>query len=630
MITAQNAAAVKPIPPYIPDAIRPLLSGRRVTIHRLPEQVRRRMRSPEKIKVSEHAALYRVVTEAPHTGPWRHELAPHTVKIMDTYSLPHVREIWFCGVEQSGKTNTMLNCLHWAADVDPGNIFYLMPTEATGDKVTSEKLIPLVRESKRLRSRVSKKEADATLARIRLTHGVVIRPAHANSASSMATFAAKHCFGDEVDKYPERTGKETSPIELIKKRNRLYKGRYKRMFASTPAGMFIYKGLLACQQIWEMRHRCPHCGQLFKPEGNGLVLPEGISPEEVTAETDLAYACTSCGAHLSDQDRTTLLARPEWVCVKGADQVRPSRVGFHHRAWDCLDVPLHEIAAAWLAAKQGGVVEKVAYANGIEAVDYQYEQQDRKEDFILRLKDEALPRGVVPRETCYLAVIADTQQLGFHYQVLAYGWGADLPVAKIEHGYVETFAQLNDIAAQVRHDADGTEYRCLSGWIDSGGGTNPSNPKHSRTVEVYRFCRKSPFWRPIKGQQRLEAGWSVKNMDFYPAVSGKAERIPGGLRRYNINVTIYKDELAAKLQKEPGDPGAMALDASTTTDYARQLCAEWRDDHGFWHCPKGKDNHQWDCWVYGLAVADIIGIRRFRKEQQQEPSYTVYSKGVQQ
>lgn len=623
-------ALPRSIPSFIPGDVRRRLSGQRTTLHRLPEQIRRRMRSPEKIKVSDHAAQYRMVTDGPHVGPWRHELSPHTVKIMNTYGLPHVRAIWFCGVDQSGKTNTMLNCLHWAADVDPGDIFYLMPTEDTAAKVTSEKLIPLIRQSKRLRQQVGSKENDTTLARIKLKHGVTIRPAWSNSAASMATYPAKHCFGDEVDKYPERTGRGASPIKMIEKRNRLYRGRYKRFFASTPEQLYIYKGTMACRQVWEMRHRCPHCNELFRPTGECLNIPDGVAADDLGPETDITYNCTECGTQITEEQRLDHLLVPEWVAIKGGELLRPSTVGFHHRAWDCRDVPLYEIAAAWLAAKNGGLADKIAWANGYEAEDYQYEAQDRKEDFILRLRDETAPRSLVPRDTCYIAVIADTQQIGFHYAVLAYGFGEELPVAKIEHGYVETFAQLNDIAAQPWLDADGKPYRAMSGWIDSGGGTNPQQPKHSRTNEVYRFCQACPFWRPLKGQRSMQTGWATKLMDFYPSRDGKMEKIPGGLKRYNLNVTVYKDELAGKLQREPGNPGAIALDAATTSEYAAQLCVEYRDDHGYWHCPKGKANHQWDIWVYGLAVADIIGIRRLRPAESSKPQGPIiYSKGVQ-
>ncbi|WP_309412056.1 terminase gpA endonuclease subunit [Desulfobulbus sp.] len=415
---------------------------------------------------------------------------------------------------------------------------------------------------------------------------------------------------------------------MIQKRNRLYKGRYKQFFASTPAQLFIHKGMMDCRQVWEMRHRCPHCGQLFRPTGECLHVPESLAAEDIGPETEIIYACTECGAGIDEEQRLELLKVPEWVVIKGQEVLRPSSVGFHHRAWDCLDVPLYEIAAAWLAAKHGGITDKIAWANGYEAEDYRYEQQDRKEDFILRLRDENRPRSVVPRGTCYLAVIVDTQQIGFHYAVMAYGWGEDMPAAKIEHDSVEAFAQLNDIAATVWKDADGKEYRAMSGWIDSGGGTNPLAPKHSRTNEVYRFCKEFPFWRPLKGQRSMENGWLVKLMDFYPSRSGRMEKIPGGLKRYNINVTLYKDELAGKLQKEPGNSGAISLDAGTTSNYAAQLCAEYRDDHGFWHCPKGKANHQWDIWVYAMAAADIVGIRRLRPERQGPQGPIVYSKGV--
>ena len=70
----------KRLPEWLPAWIRADLAGKTIHLDRLPEQVRRRMRSPDKIRVSEHAARYRVVTEEPHTGPWRHELSPHTVK----------------------------------------------------------------------------------------------------------------------------------------------------------------------------------------------------------------------------------------------------------------------------------------------------------------------------------------------------------------------------------------------------------------------------------------------------------------------------------------------------------------------------------------------------------------------
>ncbi len=617
--------AVKP-PAFIPKDVRRRLAGRRFYRKRLPGMVTRRLRTPEKIKVSEHAAKYRQVTDGPHQGPWRHEYAPHTVKIMDTYSKPWVREIWFCASEQSGKTATMLNCLHWAVDCDPGDIFYMMPTEDTMAKITAGKLKPMIERSPRLKKYLTGRQDDITMSRIQLNHGVTIYPAWANSPATMATWSAKHCFGDEVDKGSEMSGREADRITLIRKRGRLFKGRYKRFFASTPAQLFIYKGMRNCAQVWEWRVRCPDCDKLIRMEAEHLAV-DGLTADDVMAGAEIGYICQQCGSVWNDVARERAIRAGGWVCVKGEKLTRPSTVGFHHRAWECLDVPLSEIAIAWLKAEHGTVVEKMAWANGYEARDYEFEQQDRKEDFILRLRDDEMPRRVVPRDVCYLMIIADTQQQGFHYKVVAFTWGEDLDCWMIDHGMVSSFANLDSIGRREYMDADGKKYRCQSGWIDSGGGTNPSRPKHSRTVEVYGFCRKNPFWRPIKGRRTMEQAWNVKRLDYFPSSVGKKIPIPGGLNLYTINVTLHKDELARKLQIEPGDPGSIRLHAETDSGYAKQLCAEYQDERGYWICPRGKDNHQWDCWVYALAAAEIIGIRHWRREPAR-PGVKVFSKGV--
>lgn len=625
------------IPAFVPAAVRPLM-GHRFTLPRLPEEVRRRMRTPEKIAVSKYARMYRVVADGPHQGPWRHHLTPHAVRIMDAFGKPWVREIWYCGSEQSGKTQTMLNCLHWAVDVSPGDVFYLMPTESTAQKAVQDKLMPLLRRSRRLKRLLSDRADDMSLTRIRLKNGVTIRPAWANSAASLASFPAKYAFADETDKFPEMVGKEAGPVELLRKRNRLYNGRYKRFFASTPAQGVIYQGMMNCQQVWEMRQRCPHCGQLFRPEGKCLSLPDGTSAENLDWATPISYACTECGGLIDEAARQELLQEPTWVCIKGESLSRPATVGWHHRAWDCRDVPLYEIAAAWLRAQHGGVAEKIAWANGYEVENYEIEHTDLREDFILRLRDDSLPRGLVPADTSCIIITADTQQVGFHYAVWAFGWGEDLPMALIEHGYLVSFGQLADLASRPRLDAAGRECWCDSGWIDSGGGTDPLRPQHSRTSEVYRFCRANPFWRPIKGARKIDGawGWTAKNIEFYPSRSGRVERIPGGLLLYRLDVTLWKNEAARKLMIEPEDPGTLRLYADVTSEYGSQLCAEYRDERGWWICPSGKANHQWDCLVYAMFAANFRHVRDWQRPAPgtvsalpRQGDAVVYSKGVQ-
>jgi len=515
--------------------------------------------------------------------------------------------VWFCGVEQSGKTNTMLNCMGWAIDCAPGSIFYLMPTEDTSAKVVGGKIIPMLRQSKRLQKYLTSRNDDLTLSKITLNNGTFILPAHANSQSSTATWAARYAFGDEVDKYPAMSGKEADPITLIKKRNRTFKGRYKRFFSSTPAGMFIQAGMNKCQQVWEMHVCCPHCLEQIRMDVDHLSLPEGATADTISAD-DVGYACNQCGAIWDDHERERAIRGGRWHCRKGADVLRPATVGFHHRAWECLDISLHEIAVAWLKAEEGGVNEKTAWANGYEAVDYKEKARaEITKAAMLRFKDEEAPRNMVPVETAQLVLLADTQQSSFYYQVWAFGYAPDIAMHMVRHGIVLGFVDLEGLLMKTWLDGHGKEYRISCGMIDSGG-TRQSWQKHSRTVEVYEWCSRQTAMIPIKGMAgRTGEMVSWKNVTTYP---GTNKAIPGGLVRANLRVDLFKDELGRRLGIEPDDPGALSFHADIDEDFVKHYTAESRDRHGDWVHDRNKGRiDYWDCTTYALALRNVLKLR---------------------
>lgn len=619
-----------PIPAGLPPTVRRALSGRRVAFD-LPRQLKLRMRHPEKMRVSEWAEKHRIVTDGAHEGPWRHDYAPHTVKIMDTFGLPWVREIWFCGVEQSGKTNTMINCIGWAVDCDPGNIFYLMPTEDTAAKVTGGKLKPTLAKSPRLSRYVSARQDDTTLARINLTHGVSIFPAHANSASSMATWTAKHCFGDEVDKYPAMTGKETDPITLIKKRNRTYKGRYKRFFASTPAGMYIYKGMQNCHQVWEYRVKCPHCGELIRMDADHLVLPPGADGGQPTPEEaerlGAAYECNACGDLWDDHARDAAIRAGRWLCVKGEDIHRPAKVGFHHRAWECLDIDLKEIAAAYLKGKQGDVAAKVAWANGYEAMDYEQEATAAvTQEHLLTYRSD-LPRNLVPPDTARLCLLIDTQQASYYYTVWAYGYAPEIRMHMVAHGIVEQGTDLEGMLQEVYQDHEGRQFRISNGLKDSGG-TRRGYQKHSRTVEVYEWCSRNRTIMPLKGIPGRNGDMiSYKQVETYP---GTNKAIKGGLKRANIRVDFFKDELERRLTYQIDDPQALSFHDGIDDAFAKHFTGETKDEHGEWiHSKRSQRIDYMDCTVYALALREMMKRSiPMRPTEAQPAQRRILSKGV--
>jgi len=593
-----------PLPAWLPEPVRARLSGQPVSFE-LPKAIKLRLRSPEKIRVSEWTEKYRMVADGAHVGPWRHEYAPHTVKIMDTFGLPHVREVWFCGVEQSGKTNTMINCLAWSVDCSPGNIFYLMPTEDTAAKIVGSKIRPVFNQSPRLAKYLTGRQDDNSNARIIFRHGMTFFPAWANSPSSMATFPAKTCFSDETDKFPEMAGKEASPIALIKKRNRNYKGIYKRFFASTPAGRFIQNGVKKCHQVWEFRVCCPDCSTLIRMDDDHLHLPEDATADNVD-RLQVGYACNHCGVIWDDQIREQAIRKGRWFCVQGEELPRPAKVGFLHRAWECLDISLAEIAAAWLAAKDGDRAEKTAWANGYEAKDYEPEKVSTIDVArVLKFKSD-IPRDLVPPDTAMLALTVDTQQTSFYYQVWALSYAPAIAAHMVAHGQVEAFADLDGLLEKTWLDGSAKEYRISSGLIDSGG-TTKWGQRHSRTVEVYAWCTNHRHIRPIKGvPSRAGDLVSFKNVETYPNTNKK---IPGGLNLSLLRVSLFKDDLEQRLSKEPGDPGALSFHDGIDGHFAKHYMGESKDEFGDWvHHDRHIRIDYWDCTGYLLALRHMLGL----------------------
>ena len=273
-----------PLPTWLPDDVRASLAGRDVSV-RIPAAIKSRMRTPERLKISEWANRYRKVTEIDaFPGPWRNELVPHTAKIMDFIGLAHVREVWLCMVERSAKTQILTNAAMWSLDQKrrSGNIFWLMPTEKDARDAVGERIIPCLRACSRTNRLLSDKADDTSRGMIRFKHGVRLRPAWSNSPASMASYFGRLNIADEIDKFAERTSEGSDPITLFKKRSREDRAGSKYIFASSPGNRFIYKGMKACQQLWEYLVRCPDCGKHHLMDDDNLFVHDDANLDNIS------------------------------------------------------------------------------------------------------------------------------------------------------------------------------------------------------------------------------------------------------------------------------------------------------------------------------------------------------------
>lgn len=579
-------------------------------------------RAKGNLRISQWAEKSIYVPRGAHVGMYRNEFNPYGVDVMDTWQLPHVREVNVCAPPQAMKTIIAHCCMGNSIPNDPCEMMLVMPTRDEVREEMDDRIIPMIENSPVLSQYISRDPDDTSKFHVKLNNGAIIYTAWANSASKLARKAIKKLFFDETDKYPEFVGKETDPFNLGEKRKRTFKHTYKIYRSSSPTTETgpIWRFLNSSAVIKHWQVYCPDCGAPHVMHRRNIRYPAGKTPEEILQGKLARYQCPHCKSLWTDTKRDFATRCGEWIIVKGADIRYPRSVGYHISGCAILDISLSEIAKKEVEAKTDEAAA-IDLANDYDAEPYRPGKQERKEDQILRLRDEHLPRLIVPRDVCRLLLLVDTQQIGFHYEVAAFGWGRDLTSWRVDNGFVEHFENLKELAEQRWSDADGREYAIHAAFIDSGGGTNPAKPKHSRTMEVYQFCIENPIFRPLKGRRDMDTPWSVKRLEYFPSRDGKKIPIPGGLNLYTINVTMFKNQLAGKLSINPERSGAFHLHAETDEEYAKQMCAEYRDDRGYWICPPGKANHYWDLGVYRFAAAEIVRIRTMQKpdEVKQQP-----------
>jgi phage terminase large subunit GpA-like protein len=573
-------------------------------------------------------------------GPWRNENNPALVGIMNVLSLWHVRVGVIQKGIQTGGSQALYNLLGMEGDYSNGhdNALVVMADEKSVRKNSKNRVQTIFRDSATLAPLLSPNPDDTGTYSIKLLSDFRIDIGWATSEVSLASESYRIEIIDELSKC-----KNLGNIEEAKGRTTTFEDTKRIWMVSSPDDEGtdpIEAELKQCEVIMDFQVACPNCGVLqvmmwefFRwPEQKSLIpgQPDTSDPAEIRRKKQGRYQCPHCDDlwddHKRDQALLAAMKREPfngWVPHKAVE--RFSSVGFIYPSWYSRFVSLSEIIAKRLIAeeefkKTGDDSKLKKWVNTMAGQQYRREIKDRKEDQILALADLSMPRGVVPENIYCLLLLVDTQQIGFYYEVVAFGWGKDLESWQIDHGFLEDFDQLKDLSEQRFLTAKGAEHGIQAAFIDSGGGTNPARPKHTRTKEVYEFCSDNRLFRPIKGS-RDGAPWRITRLDYYPSREGKKVPIPGGLNLYTINVTMFKNQLSGKLKLNPNAPGAFHLhaDSANDTSYAKQMCAEYQDERGYYICPPGKPNHFWDIATYRFAAADIMRIRTKSQPKEAPP-----------
>ena len=555
-----------------------------------------------------HRILHPLTSAEP--GPWNTNRTPYLRDVLDAFSDPTVEQLTIMASTQVGKTEAIMNMIAYTIAEDPGATLLVMPREEDAVQMGMRRIRPMVESSPELSKHLSESKSDNKLKEIRFTRSMLYL-AGSNSPADLASRPVRYVLGDEVDKWPAFSGRESSPVDLMVERTRTFWNR-KIVLASTPTtrnGYIFQQYERSDQRVYSVP--CPHCEHSQTLEFSQVKWPDDErDPVKIRQERLAWYECSKCSGVIKDRDKPEMLMRGSWSVTGTPGSHRGYRINALLSPW----LTWSEVAAKFLESKSN----PASLMNFVNSwLGWIFEEESHKvevDDLSQRAKE--YERSTVPAGARVLVAGVDVQQDHLYYIVRAFGYREESWL--IECGRLNAgLEQLVDVLLRRTWPGEQGPHRLRLACIDSG----------YRTDEVYRFCRSWPeICRPIKGQKSLN-GVPIRTSKIDRNIAG--DPLKGSVRLFHLDTTHFKDKVTRFMTAQDGEPGAWHLHQDVPAEYLKQVTSEHKvltrnrrtgATASVWTTkPGGSDNHYWDCEVYAAASADMVAVFALTEEAHQPP-----------
>lgn len=503
---------------------------------------------PEQLTVNEWADRYRVLSpeSSAEAGPWKTSRTPYLEEPMRAFNDPNVQDITMAAGSQVGKSELQLNIIGYIIDQMPGSILYIQPNLGAARKFSKQRVAPMIRDSKKLKSKVHNvKSRDSSNTILQKSFpGGILTMVGSESAADLASTPTRYIIGDERDRWAVSAGSEGDPWELAKARQITFYNR-KAVQVSTPTIKGASNIEAAFKEGTQERwcHRCPNCGEYTNIVFDLVRFSyktRKVNHKEFFDVTVHGFACPHCGCITPENEIRQQPAK--WI-AENPDAYKKGHRSFWLNAFSSPWTPWEKVIQKFLQAKNNPEKLKVVFNTMFgELWEDRGDLADEDEMLARREPYEAeLPDGVLAL-TCGV----DTQDNRLEYEVVGHGlfgetWG-------IKKGYImgrpdsqAVWSRLDDVIDHVYTFKNGRGLKINITCIDSGGHF---------TQDVYEQCR-------LRFHKRV---FAIKGRggDGVPFV-GKPNKIPikGNTKRtvwlYSIGVDAGKSIIMDNLRvQEPG------------------------------------------------------------------------------
>lgn len=624
---------------------------------------------PEKLTASQWAEKYRVLSRRQTNKPglWSDLNQPTLRGFMDLCCRPGIREIWVKKYNQGGWSEACRNVIGERAHLRPCPVQLILASKEKGREIVRKRILPLFRDTPVLAELATGRRADEKQTAITLLNSFELALAYASVPGSIASDPQALVILDEVDRYDYR-GMQADPIAEARFRTRTWGDRGLLIAISTPS---VPEGPIAvgyekCPVKLFYYAPCPHCGTFQRLVRDNLRW-EIRTPAEIAAGADPPRDLTAVeksqrvsvhgsawmlcadhdrcaarhpagGGRILHQHKRQILPRGYWGTEDGSwkiwfDRSRgeeggpldANRVGIQVSAFYDVNTPFADVAAELIAADNQPHALKDVFNLTLGE-----EFHLRVSATTIRVMDEKcrpdpprrvlLPAKVVPRWASRLLLSIDTQKDHFYYVVRA--WGFNYRSARVDHGRVSTFEELDALQFDARWPYEDQVFPPLSVFlagIDTGAGAAGLEDA-SRTDQVYQWCNRRPTFRvPLKGANKpFEQHIAWRDVTYQDP---HRRREPYRVRLHFVDPLYWADllddymagtiSIVDPATGEAAEAERWMLNEYLDPDYNRQMTnvhkTQVKRGSGYvmlWRPKHVGDRHDyWDCERYNLALA---------------------------
>lgn len=595
----------------------------------------------------EHRYLPESVTSTP--GFMRFDLTPYMREIVDCFDVNSpVREVNLKkGVQIGYSTALESGALYFMAHVRTLPGMYITADKEMATERIEHNFLPMLQQSGfddiiQSADEGNTRKTGKTAKHLQWRGGGYLIPIGALNAAKMRSYSISWMLKDEVDKWPDKVGKDGDPDTLTSDRCSGFWETRKIFRGSTP----LVKGSSAIETAYlngDQREYLVLCKKCRFPqklrwetvdEETGIVGGMQWDMDDGTLVLEsVRYCCQKCGEPHYEYDKERLFSESDGA--HWHPTAKPSQPGIRSYHLPALYspagmAPWHKCVADYLSGfdpETKKVIDlqkfKTFYNN---ILGEPFEERGSRISFVSVSghRRSVYRYGQIPNEYAMKysgsPVLFCTCLVDVHKSFLAVsviGWTRDARSYLIDYLKFEdedcgeitspVWGKLREVIEEREYTADdGKVYRMAITLIDAGYMNDTVN----------KFCADySEGVYPILGRKR-----PGKNQRILEFTEFKAQ---DGTVGYMITVDHYKDRMAPVLRREwmedEGEQGRWHFNAplDATDAQLKELTVETRkqkiDPNGIvtyeWHRPGNARNELWDLLGYGHAAVEILAWR---------------------